>query len=294
MTAGGTPRAEYYYHSILKDLVDAFPDDMPSPAVTDHLLPFDLPAQIVFYDGQNTEPRIGVEAASRKDLIRANRQRLRDWLAMNIDIQYGKTVETVEESSDSVTLHFSDGTSATGDYLIGADGSFSKVRKSIFSKMDIPDPLNPLPIAVIVGEVTLEGAEFERQLELAHSCYVAGYPHEGGVFVGLNSVSEDGKSGRYYWSVWYLDEAAGGRSHWTSTAEKSVLHKFALEKVAQLNPAFLEVMEKTSPEGIVVPSFTLQDIEIEKLPVSRVTLLGDAAHCMTPCKYTPAESKSGR
>lgn len=262
----------------------AFPSDLGSPSVADHLLPLDLPAQIIFYDGQNLEPRIGVQSSGRDDVIRANRQRFRDWLATDIDIQYGKLVEEVEEDVNSVTLRFQDGTNATGDFLVGADGAFSKVRRSIFTKLGQSDPLQPLPLAMIVAEVTLEGADFERQLELANSCYISGYHTEGGIFVGLNSVSPDGKSARYYWTVSYYDEHANERR--TATADKEDLYKLARSKIEKMNPRFLEIVDKTKPSDIVQPGLTLQDVEIEALPVSRVTLLGDAAHCMTPCKYS--------
>ncbi|KAJ6782151.1 hypothetical protein PWT90_07443 [Aphanocladium album] len=269
-------------HSIIQDLVDAFPDDMPSPNVVDHLLPLDLPAEMAFYDGHSVDSRIGVQATSRQEIIRANRQRLREWLATKIDVKYGKAVETVDQDDDSVTLHFADGTSATGDLLVGADGSFSKVRRSMYYKLGKADPLNPLPLALIIGEVTLQGIDFERQLELANSCYLCGYISEGALFVGLNSVSADGKSGNYYWTLVYSDEAARKRPHWTSTADKEVLYKFAREKIECMDPRFLEIVDKTEPSGLVVPAFTLQDLEIDELPVSRVTLLGDAAHSMTP------------
>lgn len=139
-------------------------------------------------------------------------------------------------------------------------------------------------MALIVGEVTLHGSDFERQLELANSCYISGYHSDGALFVGLNSVTDDGKSGNYYWTMVYTDEAAAKRPHWTATAEKGELYKLARSKMEHMDPRFLEVVDKTDPSGMGVPAFTLQDVEIGELPVSRVTLLGDAAHSMTPCK----------
>lgn len=46
-------------------------------------------------------------------------------------VQFGKRVTHVEESSGSVTAWFDDGTSATGDLLIAADGTHSVIRQHV-------------------------------------------------------------------------------------------------------------------------------------------------------------------
>ncbi|RJT46356.1 FAD-dependent urate hydroxylase HpxO [Rahnella woolbedingensis] len=46
-------------------------------------------------------------------------------------VQFGKRVTHVEESADSVTAWFDDGTSATGDVLIAADGTHSIIRQHV-------------------------------------------------------------------------------------------------------------------------------------------------------------------
>jgi FAD-dependent urate hydroxylase len=43
-------------------------------------------------------------------------------------VQFGKRVERVREDDAGVTVTFTDGTTATGDFLIAADGSHSAVR----------------------------------------------------------------------------------------------------------------------------------------------------------------------
>lgn len=263
---------------------------MPSIKVNDHFLPLSLSAELIFYPADAIAPRIGVRDTGDRTLIRCNRQRLRNWLATNLDIQYGKIAASVDQGPDSVTLHFRDGTSATGDILVGADGAHSAIRRSILSQVGRQDPLQHLPLVMIVGETTLEGEYMERQLELGHSCYIAGFREGGSLFVGLNSVAEDGNSGRYYWSVVYHDEAARQLPHWTASAPKADLLKFSKEKIQHLHPRFREIVEKTDVEGIVSPALTFQDLELEDMPVSRVTLLGDAAHCMTPCKYSASFS----
>jgi 2-polyprenyl-6-methoxyphenol hydroxylase-like FAD-dependent oxidoreductase len=48
-----------------------------------------------------------------------------------VRIQHGKKLIGIEESHDGVTAHFADGSSATADVLIGADGVHSTVRRLI-------------------------------------------------------------------------------------------------------------------------------------------------------------------
>ncbi|RSH85765.1 hypothetical protein EHS25_003906 [Saitozyma podzolica] len=48
-----------------------------------------------------------------------------------VTIQYGKKLERIEETDDGVTAFLVDGTSATGDILVGADGIHSKVREHV-------------------------------------------------------------------------------------------------------------------------------------------------------------------
>lgn len=60
--------------------------------------------------------------------IRAHRLRLRQVLARDVDIQWGKKAQKIEESEegeDRVTVWFEDGTHAVGSVVVGADGTFS-------------------------------------------------------------------------------------------------------------------------------------------------------------------------
>lgn len=61
-----------------------------------------------------------------KPFIRAERRRLRDWLATHISIQWGKHATRFEDDDNGVSVHFEDGTSAHGDILVGADGVKSR------------------------------------------------------------------------------------------------------------------------------------------------------------------------
>ncbi|GAA0582868.1 FAD-dependent monooxygenase [Actinomadura livida] len=58
--------------------------------------------------------------------------------AQGVRVEYGKRLVGAEESPEGVTAHFADGTSATADVLVGADGIRSTVRTLI-------DPAAPEP-----------------------------------------------------------------------------------------------------------------------------------------------------
>lgn len=57
-----------------------------------------------------------------------------------VDIAYGKRLVGVEESARGITARFADGSAATGDVLVGADGIHSTVRTLI--DPNAPEPAN--------------------------------------------------------------------------------------------------------------------------------------------------------
>lgn len=69
---------------------------------------------------------VGVQNTPKTPCLRLNRLLFRKWLATNIPIQFGKKLRSVEEGERGVTVYFEDGTSASGDMLVGADGVNSK------------------------------------------------------------------------------------------------------------------------------------------------------------------------
>lgn len=71
----------------------------------------------------------------RADLHRVLEQ---EALRRGIRIEYGKRLVNVTETPDGVTAHFADGTRATADVLIGADGIRSTVRTLI--DREAPEP----------------------------------------------------------------------------------------------------------------------------------------------------------
>ena len=144
-----------------------------------------------------------------------------------------------------------------------------------------------LPAGVINGEVTLSGDEFKNQLNLAHSAYVAAAENYH-LYVGLKEVLADGKEARYYWFLNFYDNEAVSEPFWTATASKEAMYNFAMQKTQTLNPAYSRIVHLTDSSNIRAPPIVFRDLLLndEAIPLGRVTLLGDAAHPMAPCKLS--------
>ncbi|KAJ6178938.1 hypothetical protein N7519_009399 [Penicillium mononematosum] len=190
---------------------------------------------------------------------------------------------------ERVTLRFTDGASATGDMLIGADGMHSVVRKILLGRLGLPDPLRILHVDTSHAQLEVSDETFERQLPLSHGVWLVATPSDTSdpgvtLFTGLGQVNPDCRSGIYFW---YLssdrpDFKLPDRKA-TNISKKELLEMS--RKVAQrLQPQFRKIVELTSPEGIAWPPYVTSAVEMDKssLQPGRVTLLGDAAHGMPP------------
>ncbi len=135
--------------------------------------------------------RVGVEDTPQTPCVRANRLRLREFLSTNVRVNWGKRAVRIDQDAEKVTVWFEDGTTARGDVLVGADGTFSAGKwRTLWAYSELPaescmliDTLSPsvreyvlqkansevlqaIDEAIILGNVTLSGAAFERQLRL--------------------------------------------------------------------------------------------------------------------------------
>jgi 2-polyprenyl-6-methoxyphenol hydroxylase-like FAD-dependent oxidoreductase len=143
--------------------------------------------------------------------------------------------------------------------------------------------LKIVPLAAIVGQLTLSGTQFTNQLSLGHSSYSLINPDLGFItFVGLHDVAADGGSGRFFWMMMRPDPTIADPDHWLQRATKQEKHDHIMKAAEKLEPKFREIFDLTPVEGIKDELHVWKDLEIKELPASRVVLLGDSAHAMTP------------
>jgi hypothetical protein len=83
------------------------------------------------------------------------------------------------------------------------------------------DPMRVHKSATINGVTRLSGSDFAEQLSFGHSSYIVFFERSGQpymLFVGLDSVSEDGKIGTYYWDLIWGCEDGDRDDHWAYTS----------------------------------------------------------------------------
>ncbi|CCD48773.1 hypothetical protein ACHAPC_005065 [Botrytis cinerea] len=216
---------------------------------------------------------------------------MREWLMQGIDVQFNKRLLRVEEQGDKVTAYFEDGTSATGDFLVVAEGTRSVVRRQHFLKGQ--DMMKPPPIGSIFGEISLRGDSFSKQLTNSHSNFIIMDPSLGGdeqtaIFCALNRISPDGKTRYYYYILLWVDKNTPNVSEKkrAESASQEQLAAFARGKTNHYPDKLCSLIDKIPTEEHNTPGFQLQsvELELEQLPPGRVLLIGDAAHSMAPRK----------
>lgn len=134
--------------------------------------------------------------------------------------------------------------------------------------------------ATINGLTQLSGSDFAEQLSLGHSSYIVFFERKGQqyiLFIGLDSVSNDGKTGNYYWNLIWACEDGDRDDHWAYTGGQKELLAHTKSVIEALKPEFRKVVDMTPEHMVLVPGLHFHVCLIDELPAGRVTLLGDAA-----------------
>lgn len=186
----------------------------------------------------------------------ARRVRLNALLASGFDtdeIIYNHTAERYKQDANSITVHFADGSQATGDLLLGTDGVGSRIRNFMFGR---------------APEFTDEGIVRWRGV---FECAAAGVPTD----VQADVFGPDGHIG---WipidathAYWYgsldglatFEDFTGCASTWTDTPI----------------PRIIEVSE---PGSLIGREIAHHLHHLPRWTDGRAVLIGDSAHPMYP------------
>jgi 2-polyprenyl-6-methoxyphenol hydroxylase-like FAD-dependent oxidoreductase len=175
-----------------------------------------------------------------------------------------------ELTGDRVTAHFADGSKATADLLIGADGANSRVRAQL-----LPHAAgrHDTGVVAIAGKHPLP-ADLPPLLSSRANIVIP--RGRGSLFTAV--WQQDPATGYVLWG--YSDAAARLPADVTAL-DGAALSDLVRRRLAGWSPDFLRLIDGS--DHTTVNAFPVRSaIPVTPWPTGRVTLLGDAIHNMTP------------
>ncbi len=178
-------------------------------------------------------------------------------------ISLNKRVVDLSQDANSATAKFQDGTTATGDVLLGADGINSAVRTILFG------PENPRFTGQVAYRFLVPVSDVSEYLNHGASVKYSG--------VGKTLLRYIIRHGTLVNGVGFVPTDSWTNEGWSTPVEPEEM----LEKFSGANPELLELLKRAPIEG--TRKWALFDRDpIEQWVVGRVGLMGDGAHPMLP------------
>ncbi|KAL1877456.1 hypothetical protein Daus18300_002443 [Diaporthe australafricana] len=190
----------------------------------------------------------------------------------SIPIQFGaKFTHVIEETPDTVSFAFADGSTGTADVLVGADGIHSRVRKYIYPELE----------PKFIGMAATTAAVPTAQLKLPEGYHlpVTITSPQGAFVIAPQKLDGSevliGKQRR----VEEQDRAAWEKA----LADKEDAVRFPQKDQEQFSEIVQNAVSHISPDKINVwPFFVVPKLDRWASEKRRVIILGDAAHAIPP------------
>jgi 2-polyprenyl-6-methoxyphenol hydroxylase-like FAD-dependent oxidoreductase len=223
--------------------------------------------------------------------VSVNRQTLREILAARLDqvIEFGRACVGFEQDPDGVMLRFGDGSQAAADVLVAADGISSPIRRRY-----LPDArLTDTGIVCLYGRTPL--TEQARPLVPAPAWdgFTAVVGRRVGMATGVLDFREPPEqaarrlapdvrlSPASPYLMWAVTGSAGQFAGPLDGLSPAGLHEVALRTIRGWHPRLRQLVELACV-GETAQIAVRTAVPLALWPASRVTLLGDAIHAMSP------------
>ncbi|MFS8099405.1 FAD-dependent monooxygenase [Lentzea alba] len=226
------------------------------------LLVAELPQQVDPRHSENSVSRIAMRTALLNGLDDV--------------VQFDKTFTHFSRNDDgTVTAFFADGTSETGDVLVGADGAQSKVRKQYLPHAKVVDT----GISSIAGKLPLTPETVKLLPPEADGGVTLLYGPKG-AFVIIHVMRFDGTGVEDDYIMWGY-AIAHDKLPDLKGLDGDQLKQAVLDATPKYHPNLREMVRLADPETV----FEIRIRTSEKLQPwksSNVTMIGDSVHLMTP------------
>lgn len=192
---------------------------------------------------------------------------------------FGKQFTSYAETGDGgVEIHFDDGSTATADVLVGADGVGSRVRAQLVPDFEVIDS----GIRCIYGKLPLTPALQVPPEFLRGFCFVAGGQGPGMAFGPVLFRTPPEEYGDYLMAVMTgTQEQLGHPDEELFAFAPEDLWKVVAQHVTDWHPTITDLVnaaDSTAAFPITLRTCT----QVASWQTGRVTLLGDAVHPMLP------------
>jgi 2-polyprenyl-6-methoxyphenol hydroxylase-like FAD-dependent oxidoreductase len=202
----------------------------------------------------------------------------------------GRGVKAFEQDARSVTVHFSDGATAEGELLVGADGLRSTIRQQCLPELA---PLYAGYVAwrALIPEAAFAPAIHRELFNYMTFCLPPGEQCLGYPVAGPDNDLRPGR--RRYNVVWYRPADEVGELQHLLTDESGTTHTISIppplirrDAIAQMRaaaerllaPQFREIVRMID-EPILQPIY---DLETPRMAFGRAAIIGDAAFVARP------------
>jgi 2-polyprenyl-6-methoxyphenol hydroxylase-like FAD-dependent oxidoreductase len=202
----------------------------------------------------------------------------------------GRGVTGFAQTATSVVAHFSDGGTAEGDVLVGADGLRSTIRQRC-----LPE-LAPLYAGYVAWRALIAEAAFPPDIHRELFGYMTFYLPPGEQFLGYPIAGPDNDlrlGRRRYNVVWYRPADEATELQRLLTDERGTTHAISIPPplirgeaiaavrgaAARLLPPQFRAVVRMIDEPILQPIY---DLETPRMAFGRVAIIGDAAFVARP------------
>jgi hypothetical protein len=240
------------------------------------------------------EPLISAPIPSGWKGARMARSKFIELLMEGVDVNYNKRLGGISfPDDDTVCAEFMDGEKATGNLLVGADGSRSVVRRFLYGEENSRN--RQLPIRMINCRVTYpsDSASMQGCMSIDPHLFHGGDPDQNGYFMfawldvpppgqpkGTSSVQ---LTVSWPYEEGYLDEKTGTDPPEGFNEKRDLLKRITKDWASPVKDLFSDIPDESVLRAVNIEEW-LPSNEIHRFTDHRLMVVGDAAHLMTSCK----------